>query len=95
MSFDPSVVVAALKKDGLYGAPYTPEGWVPTLDLGVSYPTSGAVVSLGNELTPKEAAPDPTIAFTAVRLTFSLSPRSLALIFDFFYAGRNLGLRIR
>lgn len=66
-SFDPAVVVAALKKGGLYGAPYTPKAWVPTVDLGVAYPDSGAIVSLGNKLTPKETAPYPALAFAAVR----------------------------
>lgn len=64
-SFDPAVVVAALKKGGLYGAPYTPKAWVPTVDLGVAYPDSGAIVSLGNKLTPKETAPYPALAFAA------------------------------
>ncbi|KAL8277356.1 hypothetical protein RQP46_010196 [Phenoliferia psychrophenolica] len=57
-------VVAALKKDGLYGKPWTPEGWTPTVDLGITYP-SGAVVALGNELTPKETAEEPVLSFKA------------------------------
>lgn len=59
-------VIAALKKDGLYGSPYTPENWTPSIELGVTYP-GGAVVSLGNELTPMEAAEDPNVSFNAVR----------------------------
>ncbi|KAM0755029.1 PEBP-like protein [Meredithblackwellia eburnea MCA 4105] len=51
-----------LKKNELYGAPWTPEGWVPKVELSVSYP-SGAKVEQGNVLTCADSAPDPILEF--------------------------------
>jgi len=58
-----SITIEEVKAAGLHGLPFTAPDWVPTVDLGVTFPKSGKSVNRGNEITPADAAESPSFFF--------------------------------
>jgi hypothetical protein len=66
---DSLLALFRLKRDGLFGEPFTPANWTPSIDLKVTF-AGGHEISQGNVIARETSATEPAISFSGVIRSF-------------------------